>query len=66
MQKMLEVKRQDVEIQGSAALVKSMESQIKKKEDKKERERLQLLADKAKLKAEKKPKKNIIESLDWS
>lgn len=40
MQRMLEVKKQDVEIQGSAALVKSMESQIKKKEEKKERERL--------------------------
>ena len=30
MQRKLEVKKQDVEIQGNAALVKSMESQIKK------------------------------------
>ena len=65
MQKKLEVKKQDVEIQGGAALVKSMQSQIKKLEDKKERERQEILAEKAALRAAKKPKKEVIEPIDW-
>ena len=65
MQKKLEVKKQDVEIQGKVALVKSMETQIKKIEDKKERERQEILAVKAAERAAKKPKKEVQEPIDW-
>ena len=59
MQQRLEYKKNVIEHQGKVALEQGMQNQIARIEEKKERERLAVLAEKNAIKAAKKPKKEV-------
>ena len=59
MQQRLEQKKNVIEHQGKVALEQGMQNQIARIEEKKERERLAVLAEKNAIKAAKKPKKEV-------
>ena len=64
MQQRLEMKRTVMEHKGKAALEQGMQNQIARIEEKKERERLAVLAEKNAIKAAKKPKKEETEPVE--